>query len=366
MPAQEGQHQAQVAEAVFGTVAPGLADDLVERRGQVGLVFEAQPALQGHWLGGDDVAGERAAPGADLFRPHAVDLQHQRDAGHGQVDRGGGGTEEQQAVAAGQVEQAVAQVRQHGGAAWGGATRLGQRAFDIECGQLVAPGAQAGGQVGHVGGALMAVGLRHLDDQAGDDRVQAVVDQEQVAVMAGEGLQVGRIGEVEAAGQAGQDDAKLEHVGNFVVMTERDFPALPIGQEDRALDGGMRVELHHQVGAGLVARGQLGAGQGADDAQARGGVGLDLVQRGHVHARRQALRVAQDQAAAGVDQDGCRVQCGHPPLCMQRFDLRHQGQQQDQQVVGGERLPGLRLDQGGQGGVGGGRHAASSFASWRL
>ena len=100
VPAQERDDQAQVAEAVFGAVAARFLDQLVQGDRQIRLVLEPQPALQVDRAAGDDVGGERIAPRADVFRPDAVQLQHQRHAGHGQVDAAGGRLEVEEAVAA--------------------------------------------------------------------------------------------------------------------------------------------------------------------------------------------------------------------------------------------------------------------------
>ncbi|MCY1218560.1 hypothetical protein D9M72_305090 [compost metagenome] len=225
VPAQERHHQAQVAEAVFGAVAAGLGDQAVERRRQVGLVVEAQPLLQRYRLARHQVGRERSAPGADVLGPHAFDLQHQRHAGHGDVDGGRGRPEVQQAVAPREIEQAVAQVREHGGAARRGAGRAGQCAFNVQSQRLLAPRAQPGRQRGDIGGAVVAVDLGHLDDHRRDDRMQALVQQEQVAALRDETAQVVLIGKVQAAGEAREHHAEQEHVADLVVVAKQAFPA---------------------------------------------------------------------------------------------------------------------------------------------
>jgi hypothetical protein len=58
VPAQEGDHQRELREAVLGAVTARFLDDAVKRARQVGLVFEAQPARQRHPLAAQHVGGE--------------------------------------------------------------------------------------------------------------------------------------------------------------------------------------------------------------------------------------------------------------------------------------------------------------------
>ena len=104
VPAQESHYQTQVGKAVFGAVAPGVGDQAVQRGGQVGLVFKAQPLLQRDGLAGHHIGSKRPAPAADLLGADALDLQHQRHAGHGEIHRRRTGPVVEQAVAPRQIK----------------------------------------------------------------------------------------------------------------------------------------------------------------------------------------------------------------------------------------------------------------------
>ena len=113
VPAQKRDHHAQVAEAILGAVPTRFGDQAIERRRQVGLVVETQPALQRDRVARQQLLREGATPGADLFCAYPVDLQHQGHAGNGQIDAGRGGLVVEQAVAPRDVEEPVAQMPEH-------------------------------------------------------------------------------------------------------------------------------------------------------------------------------------------------------------------------------------------------------------
>ena len=58
----------------------------------------------------------------------------------------------------------------------------------------------------------------------------------EVRAIDGEHLQFARIGEIQAAGHAGQQHAQRENVRQFVVMADRLFPGAVIRQENRLAD----------------------------------------------------------------------------------------------------------------------------------
>ncbi|MCY1213485.1 hypothetical protein D9M72_252670 [compost metagenome] len=204
VPAQEGDHQRQLREAVLGPVAPRLLQDAVERAGQVGLVFEAQPARERHGVAAGDVGGKAAVPHAQLVGADAVEVDHQRHAGDGEVHMRLRRLEVQQAVAPRQVEQAVAQVQLDRLAALACAVAGGRDAVQAEVDRLVSVGLEAADDRGQVARALVAVERGHLEDHGGHHRVQPAVQLEQVAAVRGKAGQVVAVGEVEPARQAGQ------------------------------------------------------------------------------------------------------------------------------------------------------------------
>jgi hypothetical protein len=212
---------------------------------------------------------QSAAPGADVLRADAFDLQHQRHAGDGEVDGGVGRPEVQQAVAARQVEQAVAQVGQHAGAASGGAGLAGQGAFDVEGERRVAPAAQALGQRLDIGGAAMAVHRRHLDNQRGQDRVQALGSANRLWRWATNWRRSSSSREIQAAGQRREHHAEPEDVGDLVVVAGEALPAQGAGQVDRAHDRRAGVALHCQVLGLMASLAGAAAFERADDVQAR-------------------------------------------------------------------------------------------------
>ncbi len=326
VPAQEGDHQAQVAEAIFGTVAAGVRDQPVQRRGQVGLVIEAQPLLQRHRTAGGHVVRERTAPCADVLGPDALDLQHQRHAGHGEVDVGGRGPEIQQAVAPGQVEQAVAQVGEHRRAARRRSAGPGEGALHVQPQRLLAPGTQPRGQRGHIGGPVMPVDFRHLHDDRGHDGVQPVAQQEQVAAMGDEAAQVVFVRKVQPAGQARQRHAEQKEIADLVMVAELQLPARRPGQVDRPYDRRRQVQLQGQVPHFLEAVVGVGALQCADDVQAGGRVRLYPLYGTDVHRRGFAVGATQAQAAVLVDQNAVGIERGHLALCVQGRHLLEQRQ----------------------------------------
>ena len=366
VPAQEGDHQAQVAETEFGAIAAGFLGDAVQRRGQVGLVVEAQPAVQADRFAADHLGGEFAAPGAQLLGPDAAQLQHDRHAGDGQVDAGLGRAELQQAIAPRQVEQAVAQVRQHRDAARTTALRAGEYPFHVQSGRLVAIGLQAPHQPGQIGGAVVPVQGGHLDDDRGQHRVQARVDAEQVLAVRGEPVEVGGVVEIQAAGQAGEHLAELEDVADLVVVADRQLPAAIARQVHRALDRLRRIVLGVQVLGGAALRRVLGDAQLADDVEGRTRRRLHPAQTFEVQGRAPAFGQAQAQAGVGGMDDIVGGERGDPAVRMQLGDRAQQGQRQEQHVVGGQAGAALGCDHRAQAvaGVEGLAHDAGAGIGW--
>ena len=237
--------------------------------------------------------------------------------------------------------------------------------------RLLAPGAQARGQRGDIGGAFVAVQRRHLHDHAGHDGVQARMQRKQVAPLRGETAQVFLFRQIKAAGQAGQQQAEQEDIGDLVMMPQRLFPAAQAGQIRRMGDGRVRLGQHGQIRYLLAAVGTVFALQRADDIQRAAGARLDVMDRGNCHAGRLAIRIAQGEGAIVADLQRAFIQRRYPPAFVQRAHLRKQGQQQQQDVVGAQWLAGLGVDHaaqaaGGGNGVGVRIHALASRSSWRL
>jgi hypothetical protein len=245
-------------------------------------------------------------------------------------------------------------VREHRGASWRRALGAGQRTLHVEHGRLLAPGAQAGGQRGEVGGAIVPVERCHLDDDGRHDRVQAVGELEKVATVRSEAMQVVDVVEVQAAGEGRQHQAEPEHVGDLVMMAQPQLPAAEARQEHRALDRCIRVRLHVQRMQLFPPLGRMRATQFPDDVERRCGVRLHAMDRVQGTRRRATVRLRQPQRAAGVvEHQRGGIQRSDAAGRVQRRDLFEQRQHQHQDIIGGQRGAGLRVEEGGQGGRGG-------------
>ncbi len=82
----------------------------------------------------------------------------------------------------------------------------------------------------------MAIELGHRPDDLGQHGMQSGRQIEQIAATGDESLVVLGIGEVQAAGQAGEDQPQVEDVGERVVMPQPMFPADVAAQIGRTLE----------------------------------------------------------------------------------------------------------------------------------
>ena len=87
---------------------------------------------------------------------------------------------------------------------------------------------------------LVPVQLCHLCDHRRDDWIDPAVHTKEIAPVDGEDLQLARIGEVQATGDACQQHAERKDVRQFIVMPDRMLPRPVIRKEDRLGDAGAR------------------------------------------------------------------------------------------------------------------------------
>lgn len=117
-----------------------------------------------------------------------------------------------QAVAARQIEQPVAQMREARRCAVLRTRRARQSTLDIETLGLIAISLEPLRQRVEIGGALVPVERRHLRNQCGDDRVERTVEPEQVRLGPGEPGDILLIVQIESARETGEDQPDDEDV----------------------------------------------------------------------------------------------------------------------------------------------------------
>src|ERR1017187_3605556 len=110
VPAQKTQHEPELGEAIFGSVTPGFADDLVQHTGNVGRILKAQILAEGHRRAFSDRGGEFGMPDEKLLQLDVAIIQQHRDGRDCEVQRMESWFEIKEAVAARDLKQPVAQV----------------------------------------------------------------------------------------------------------------------------------------------------------------------------------------------------------------------------------------------------------------
>ena len=212
--------------------------------------------------------------------------------------------------------------------------RLGHDALHLDTGRLIAPGVETAREFGDIGRALVAVEMRRLEDDGGDDGVQARRDGEQVVAVHREPLDVLELHRVQTAGEAGHDHAQLEDIGNLVVMAELCFPIAQPRDVDRlgdfefvAVEDGEIVDLGP---APFVLRDAVIA----DQLQGAGDLRLDRMDGAQVGTRRFALPVDQREAAVGGLDHMIEPDPRDAALLVDFGNLDHQAEHGVDEIVG--------------------------------
>src|SRR5213596_813746 len=81
-PAQKTQHETELGETVFGAVAPGFTNNLIQNTGQIRGVLETEILSERHGRSGDDGVGQLGVPDEELFEADMAGLERQ---GHGRL-----------------------------------------------------------------------------------------------------------------------------------------------------------------------------------------------------------------------------------------------------------------------------------------
>jgi len=113
----------------------------------------------------------------------------------------------------------------------------------------------------------MTTEFGHADDGFGEDGVELLIEPEQVAAMRDETVEVFGLVEVEAAGEAGEDKAEAEDIGDGIVVADLVFPGNIAGEENRFRDFVVAfadVEVYVFVGTGIDVDGSFVGGEHFD------------------------------------------------------------------------------------------------------
>ena len=351
MPAQETDHQPQLRKTVLIAIPPLGGDDLIQHAGGVRRILEAQVLPEHNRVPFREGPGDFLVPEEQLRDLDVAVIQQQRHRRQREVERLQRGLEMNQAIAARNFKQPVAQMREENLAAPGRralAETFQPRVIHRVVRRLIAVTPQPLHHHIQRLHAPVPVQLGHLQNHAGQHRMQLRIQREKIGPVAHEQREILGIGQIKSARKAREDEAGGKHIRQLIVVTTPMLPthiARQINQPCHFLAGLANGEI-------VLGKTSLVEIRDAplfpDDLERSRRGFLQLVDAAKIFPRRRIVRRVHAQARL-IDQNSAHaIERRHATILVQPGDLLEERQNGGQHIVGAETTGGTTAAQENQ------------------